>query len=314
MKSLTRVFMLLLAVVMLLSAAACGDKTQGGGDPREDDILSGAGEETTPAEGGPARESTAPPTGTGETPKPAPSPTKPPSAPAKPSPVKPSPESPSPGPADPTDGPAMSLTYDEAFAICADWLDAHDDLASYEMSGWYYEYDPVPPATYCILGQWHYEFFLSSEWNEDYTTGYVHRVLVNEISGELLSLFRTKQGGESWTETVELLDDWYNGRHFSFAPALLSAFDAVAAYEAWVEQNENVYDYFYYYPLNSESYNVYRIFGDQYYYFYADDEFAYWFNILVHMETGELLFMLTGDGMYPETVIEPLEDWFGALS
>jgi len=292
---------------MLLSAAACEGRTPGGGDTREDDVLSDAGEETTsPNE--PTSETAAPPSAATKPEKPSPSPAKP--SPTKPSPEKPSPEKPSPDPAGLADAPALSLTYDEAFAICADWLDAHDDLASYEMRGWYYEYDPVPPSTYFILGAWHYEFFVSYEWNEDYTAGYSHWVLVNEETGALLSWFRTRQDGKIWVDTIELLDDWYNGRHFKFAPPLLSADEAVAAYESWIVQHADVYEHFDHYPLNSESFDIYRIFGGQYYSFSADDEFAYWYNVLVDMDTGGLLFMLTGDGMYPETVIEPLADWF----
>ena len=50
--------------------------------------------------------------------------------------------------------------------------------------------------------------------------------------------------------------------------------------------------------------------GEQYYYFPAKYIYMYYFNILVHMESGELLHFLIEDGMDPNNTIEPLDDWY----
>ena len=51
--------------------------------------------------------------------------------------------------------------------------------------------------------------------------------------------------------------------------------------------------------------------GDSYFRFFHIEPMMYWFSILVNVESGELLVMLTEDGMEPgPPVIEPLDDWY----
>ena len=50
--------------------------------------------------------------------------------------------------------------------------------------------------------------------------------------------------------------------------------------------------------------------GEDYYLFYLDNPEAYWFSVLVHIETGTLLYRMMPDGEFPEEEIEPLEDWY----
>ena len=35
----------------------------------------------------------------------------------------------------------------------------------------------------------------------------------------------------------------------------------------------------------------------------------YWYNVLVHAITGELLYYLSSDGQHPVIVIGPLDEW-----
>ena len=116
-------------------------------------------------------------------------------------------------------------------------------------------------------------------------------------------------GREQRTTTVERLDDWYASGNTAYSSARLTVDDAIAAYNTWMAANYQGDDYSEYH-LSRESYQRYLIFGEQYYYLNAEDYFKYWYNVLVHMDTGELLNIMTSDGMYPETIIEPLADWF----
>jgi len=51
--------------------------------------------------------------------------------------------------------------------------------------------------------------------------------------------------------------------------------------------------------------------GNSYFRFFHIEPMIYWFSILVNVESGELLVMLTEDGMEPgPPVIEPLDDWY----
>jgi len=51
--------------------------------------------------------------------------------------------------------------------------------------------------------------------------------------------------------------------------------------------------------------------GDSYFRFFHIEPMMYWFSILVNVESGELLVMLTEDGMEPgPPVIEPLDEWY----
>jgi len=51
--------------------------------------------------------------------------------------------------------------------------------------------------------------------------------------------------------------------------------------------------------------------GNSFFRFFHIEPMMYWFSILVNVESGELLVMLTEDGMEPgPPVIEPLDDWY----
>jgi len=297
MDTITKPVIFILAIVVLLSLVACSDKTpvgSGGGLPvNSQDARSDT--ETEISETGSTHENLNPPPTTAPSPKPS----------------KPSPP---PNPIDPADVSAMPapsvkspLTYDEAVAICSAWLDNHADLTSYSMK--IIDYEPeIPPPTYSIFEDQYYEFFVSYNWDEGF--GYSHHILVHAQTGELLSSFRMKKQGELLTETIMLLDDWYSNEHSSYAKALLTADEAITVYNAWMEDRFDNQDDVFQYRLNRKQYDKYVLFGEQYYCFHAEESYMYWYNILVHMETGDLLFMLTSDGMYAETSIVNLDDWY----
>ena len=91
-------------------------------------------------------------------------------------------------------------------------------------------------------------------------------------------------------------------------PALLSADEANEIYTAWVAEHTELASY----TLDTKSFEMYELSGEQYYLFHTNDDVSYWYNILIHTETGELLFMMSSDGENPTTSIEPLEDWYNS--
>ena len=63
--------------------------------------------------------------------------------------------------------------------------------------------------------------------------------------------------------------------------------------------------------LDEEDYEDVDHDGNSYFRFFHIEPMMYWFSILVNIESGELLVMLTEDGMEPgPPVIEPLGDWY----
>ena len=95
----------------------------------------------------------------------------------------------------------------------------------------------------------------------------------------------------------------------SSEPTRLSVDEAFAIYSSWLENHEELSSH----TLDKESHELFELNGESYYLFHSDEMIRYWYNILVHMETGELLFMMTSDGEYPSTSVEPLEDWFNSF-
>ena len=91
------------------------------------------------------------------------------------------------------------------------------------------------------------------------------------------------------------------------APTRLTAGEARDIYNAWLVDHAELSDY----TLSDEN-ETYEWDGEEYYLFHADEMSRYWYNILVHMETGELLFMMTPDGEDPITTVEPLQDWYNS--
>ena len=90
------------------------------------------------------------------------------------------------------------------------------------------------------------------------------------------------------------------------AIGLLTAGEAKAAYDAWLDEHANLSSY----TLSGQTAEVYEYYGEQYYLFHTEDTLTYWYNILVHPDTGELLIMVTSDGEESETEIEPLDNWY----
>ena len=84
---------------------------------------------------------------------------------------------------------------------------------------------------------------------------------------------------------------------------LLTSDGAFAVYDSWQTNHPNA-------PLVSRQSRIDGYNGEQYYLFPAKYTYMYYYNILVHMESGELLYMLTTDGMDPYTLIEPLDNWY----
>ena len=89
--------------------------------------------------------------------------------------------------------------------------------------------------------------------------------------------------------------------------------EALAFYDAWLEGNSEAIADSSHYGLERSSRTIYVIFGEQYYFFSAEEDDLYWYKILVHTETGELLLMECTDGMYAETTIVPLEAWLAVI-
>ncbi len=217
-----------------------------------------------------------------------------------PEPTVPADVSPTPVPSVPT-----LLTFDEAREICGTWLENHADVSSDAFHEWVVDPYEIPPPTYYLFGVPYYEFPVSH--SRDGASGFWHSILVQAETGALLSLYEVWSDEKLQTTTVELLDDWYAGEPASYAPARMTADEAMGIYDAWLyEHSDNSSDD---YSLDKQSNSKYVLFGEQYYRFDAEDEWKYWYNILVHMETGELLYMMTSDGMFGEISIEPLDDW-----
>jgi hypothetical protein len=310
MKSTVKTIILIPIIVMLLTLAACKGETPNGSDGElsANSFMTQTETEisTTPTEDEPAPEDVAPPSAIAQTPTP--------STPL-PVPTPSSMPSPSPDPTDYADLITVSeplapnfLTFDEAAAICSAWLEKHTEIPSYTIIKREYEPDETRWSTYWLLGEQCYMVYVLS--GRDGTFEYSHVILVDAETGELLSLFRTKPDGECLTTTVERLDDWYNNELTEYAPARLTADNAIVIYNMWIDDRFANHAESLQYRLDGQLYEKYVIFGEPYYFFHANEDYMYWYNILVHMETGELLFMMTSDGMDPLTSIEPLDDWF----
>jgi len=84
---------------------------------------------------------------------------------------------------------------------------------------------------------------------------------------------------------------------------LLTSDGAFAVYDSWLDNHTDMT------PISRQS-EIYEYRGEQYYHFPAKSTYNYYYNILVHMESGKLLHMLIEDGMYPITLIEPLDNWY----
>ena len=267
-KKVTAVIIALSVISMLLLLAACSDDTANNTD----------------------KKATPPPV---ETPTPTPPPT-------------PTPQPPDPVIDEPKPEPQMQApqTYEDAVAICIAWLDERSDLSSYTIYDMAEPGYPVPP-TFSILEERYYEIYVV--YNEGGAFEFSHLILVHEETGELASFSWMISNEEHRTYTLESLDDWYTGERVELTDALLSADEALEIYYARIDDLPPTMALFNETPMNEQSTVTFVLFGEQYYHFIAEEDYKYWFNILVHMDTGDMLFMFTSDGLYPETEIMLLE-------
>jgi len=136
--------------------------------------------------------------------------------------------------------------------------------------------------------------------------------------GELLSYYsenslENSQYGTA-TVTVELMDNWLADGHAEYAPALLTADEAIEIYNTWMKNRFGDNTDFSGYSLNRQSYGKYVIFGEQYYFFPTEDHTTFWYNILVNMVTGEMFFVSMHDGMFWAEDIITLDEWFDTIA
>jgi len=92
------------------------------------------------------------------------------------------------------------------------------------------------------------------------------------------------------------------------ATASLSVDEARAIAQAWL--NSNPIDG--YTNLDRDWYD-YTIYGEDYYRFFLNSNQAphmYWFNILVHKNTGEMFMLMTEDGEFPVETVYNLYEWY----
>jgi len=202
------------------------------------------------------------------------------------------------------------MTYEEAMAICIAWFDARADLSHYVLNA-DAEYDmaepgyPVPP-TFSLFGEHYYTFYVTYDVEDE--TDYYHVILVHEETGELLSSTLDINDDDFPTMIMEFMDDWYRGEQAELAPALLTADEALDIYYARVNDLPDDRLFFAETRMDEQPQGKIVLFGEQYYLFGAEENHMYWYNILVHMVTGDLLFMWIHDGMYGGFEIVLLDD------
>ena len=192
--------------------------------------------------------------------------------------------------------PAL-ITEDEARTICIDWLDDHANSPSYTLLEWE---DGLYPA-YDILGEKYYSFFVRGmpvSW---------FRILVHIETGE--TLFVTMTNEDHPSTAIGRLDAWHNWEPTVYAPQFLTVDEAIAIYNTWLVSHSDFSSY----TLDRQSYEQFELRGEPYYLLHAEEMSMYWYNILVHIETGELLFMMMEDGQFPVTSIALLDDWYDSI-
>ena len=208
--------------------------------------------------------------------------------------------------------------YYDALAVVNAWLDEHHYLASYTTHE--YDFHPpydIPPPRFSLLGTDYYKFTMS--YQRDREPVYSHSILVPADSGELLSYYsensleKSTQFGTG-TVTIDLMDNWLAGGHTQYAPALLTAEEAVEIYNSWMKNRFGENTDFSGFSLNRQSYGKYVVFGEQYYFFPTEDHTTFWYNILVNMVTGEMFFVAMHDGMFWAEDIMTLDDWFDTIA
>ena len=87
---------------------------------------------------------------------------------------------------------------------------------------------------------------------------------------------------------------------------LLTSDGAYAIYDFWRDKHP-------YAPIISRQSVIIEHEGEKYYYFPAKYTYMYYYNVLVHMESGKMLGMQIEDGMDPVTTVGPIDDWYNSL-
>ena len=183
----------------------------------------------------------------------------------------------------------INFSADEAREILQAWVDSHP----FHMGA------AIVPDEQLMSGEKQGE-----DWDERMYTFYlgITRLGVAEIlvHKETSALYHSDSPYSSVGFTS--IDNWYNKDHAEYAAAL-SANDARAIYNTWLGKHAE---------MSAYTLGPYDIFQDgaYYYLFQAENAEWYWFNILVDMQTGELLFMMTPDGEDPTPITEPLDDYY----
>ena len=93
-------------------------------------------------------------------------------------------------------------------------------------------------------------------------------------------------------------------------PALLTADEARNIAQTWLDEHPDVQFTGAMPNCFDVEYSDMVVDDEDYYLFHLDNPEAYWFSILVHTETGALLYRMMPDGEFPVEEIEPLEDWY----
>ena len=187
------------------------------------------------------------------------------------------------------------ITPLEARAILQTWLEHHP-----------FQFGAMlEPEEYMLSGETQGEPY--SEGGDDYYRFYVGivmagvaRILVHQETGELFH--SESRSSSTWFAPIDV---WYDSDHAAGA-APISAYDAWVIYDVWLDRNWELNDY----TIDLHSYEIYELDGEYYYWFRANNPEWYWYNILVNMYPGEILFMMISDGEYPVVEIEPLDDFY----
>ena len=184
---------------------------------------------------------------------------------------------------------------DDARMILQTWINSHPfQMGSVIASDGYLVSGETQGEDYSFEGAGYYRFYL------DIIRLGLAEILVHKETGWLFHLESPYS-----SSGFEPIDDWYYRDHAEFASPL-SADDARAVYNLWLGNHADMSSY----ALEAYSHEIYEIDAEYYYFFHADEMSMYWYNVLVNMETGELLFMMAPDGEDSTVEIEPLDDWY----
>jgi len=217
------------------------------------------------------------------------------------------------------------LQYQNALATARSWFAARDD----DLSGFFIrddssivsEHCEIPPPTFTLFGAEYYRF-----WPRPYDNSKMvisPGLLVPVDTGDLLAFlkayFYPSLDGDDWEThtldaTIDLADDWTANRPAINKTTRLSAQDAFDIYNAWLSEKSALHPFIADYALHEQPRGTYEILGERYYYFRSEEAQRYYFNVLVHMDTGELLCVEIEDGMWGGEHVSFLDTWLDYTS